>query len=268
MPFASVNGCELWFEDRGRAGLPAVVLVHGFPMDGRIWADLLDDLSISHRVIVPDLRGFGRSKSESPFTMESLADDLHALIAHVQIAPCVLAGLSMGGYASLALARRRPADLRGLILVDSRTDGDSAQTKVTRGEMIELARSKGSEAITRAMLPRLLGPGALANRPIVAKKLTEITHACPALTIEHALAAMRDREDQTAWLAGANLPVHFIVGEEDAITPPELAKEQAKKIGRGEVTVIASAGHLTPLEQPALTARAISEFVRGIKAPV
>lgn len=261
MPSASVNGCELWLEDRGGAGRPARVLVHGFPMDGRIWGDLLDDLSISHRVVVPDLRGFGRSKSESAFTMESLADDLHGLIAHLKITPCVLAGLSMGGYVSLALARRHPADVAGVILVDSRIDADSPQAKVTRGEMIELARSRGSEAISRVMLPRLLGPGALANRPIVAKKLTAITHACPALTIEHALAAMRDRQDQTDWLAGAKLPVHFIVGEEDAITPPELAKEQAARIGRGRVTVIPSAGHLTPLEQPVLTARAISGFL-------
>jgi pimeloyl-ACP methyl ester carboxylesterase len=262
MPSASINGFEFWYEDRGRANQPVVVLLHGFPMDGRIWADLLDDLSISHRVIVPDLRGFGRSKDSSPFTMESLADDLHGLITRLKIGPCVLAGLSMGGYVSLALARRHAVDIAGVTLVDSRTDGDSPQARVTRGEMIELARSKGSEAISRVMMPRLLGPGALANRPIVAKKPTAITHACPALTIEHALAAMRDRADQTSWLASVNLPVHFIVGEEDTITPPELAREQAKKIGRGEVTVIPSAGHLACLEQPAQTARAISEFVR------
>jgi pimeloyl-ACP methyl ester carboxylesterase len=264
MAFASVNRCELWFEEKGRAvaGRPGLLLVHGFPLDSRIWADQMDDLAICTRVIAPDLRGFGKSKCDQPFTMETLADDLHGVIGQLKLGPCVLAGLSMGGYASLALARKYPGDVTGLILVDSRTDADSAAARESRGQMIELARTKGATAIAEAMLPRLLSPAALAHRPAVVQKLKAITRDCPALTSQHALAAMRDRMDQAEWLAGAKIPVRFIVGEEDAISPPQLAKEVVRRIGRGDVTVIANAGHLAPLEQPALTSRAMVGFLR------
>jgi len=263
MPWAHVNSTQLWYEEAGRARLPALVLVHGFPLDSRVWAEQLNDLSTSARVIAPDLRGFGRSKSTDPFTMQSMADDLHGLLSQLKALPCTMAGLSMGGYVSLAYAKRYPAEVSRLILVDSRIDADSPAAKESRNQMIELARKGGSAAVTEAMLPRLLAPSVLANRPGVVKQLTTITLACPALTIEHALIAMREREDSTASLATACLPVDFIVGEHDAITPPALAREMAARIGRGEVRVIPGAGHLSPLEQPALVARAIMDCVRG-----
>src|SRR4051794_15232486 len=118
MPTQTVNGVTLSYEERGK-GLP-LVLLHGFPLDGRVWDEQLADLSARCRVVAPDLRGFGRSRSETPFTIESLADDVHALLTAIGALPCVLGGLSMGGYVSLAYAKKYPADLRGLVPVDTR----------------------------------------------------------------------------------------------------------------------------------------------------
>ncbi|HXE55885.1 MAG TPA: alpha/beta fold hydrolase, partial [Tepidisphaeraceae bacterium] len=82
--------------DRGE-GLP-LVLVHGFPLDRRMWDAQVSEFSSKHRVIAPDLLGFGQSKSGDAFTIESQADAVHALLQEIGAFPCVLAGLSMGGY--------------------------------------------------------------------------------------------------------------------------------------------------------------------------
>jgi 3-oxoadipate enol-lactonase len=259
MPSQRIDSTDFWYLDAGKGKLP-LVLVHGFPLDSRLWTDQIADLSGSFRIIAPDLRGFGKSRSDEPFTMQSLADDLHRLLEKIGGLPCVLAGLSMGGYVSLPYAKKYPGDLKGLILVDSRCEADAPAAKESRGKMIELVRKHGAAAVADAMLPRLIAPGALANRPAVVQRVLAMMNDCPPQTIEHALAAMRDREDHMDWLAKADLPVHIIVGEHDAITPPAGARVTAKRLKRGGLTVIRAAGHLTPIEQPRLVSLALKSF--------
>ena len=67
MPARTVNGASIHYEDSGK-GAPTVVLLHGFPLDSRVWKAQRDALSDRHRVITPDLRGFGRSASADPFS--------------------------------------------------------------------------------------------------------------------------------------------------------------------------------------------------------
>ena len=134
MPQRSVSGTTLDYEEQG-TGMP-LVLLHGFPLDSRIWREQLAALSDRFHVIAPDLRGFGQSKSSDTFTMESLADDVHALLADLQALPCILGGLSMGGYVALAYAKKYPTDLRGLVLIDTKAEGDTAEGKAGREKMI------------------------------------------------------------------------------------------------------------------------------------
>src|SRR2546423_4475950 len=123
----SDNGTTLSYQERGQSARN-VVLLHGFPLDSRMWEAQLAALGNAtgaggaYRVIAPDLRGFGQSKSDTPFTIESLADDIHALLSAVGALPTVLVGLSMGGYVALAYAKKYPADLRGVVLVDTKAE--------------------------------------------------------------------------------------------------------------------------------------------------
>src|SRR5688500_18531358 len=133
------------YTDRGR-GDP-VVFLHGFPLDRRVWDAQAAKLSDRHRVIAPDFRGFGRSANDEPFTIESLADNIHTFVDQLVAKPCVLVGLSMGGYVALAYAKMFPEDLRGLVLVDTKAEGDTAEGKAGRQKMIELVRSSGATAV-------------------------------------------------------------------------------------------------------------------------
>jgi pimeloyl-ACP methyl ester carboxylesterase len=256
---------SLSYDESGK-GLP-VVLLHGFPLDARVWKAqraALGEQGGRFRVITPDLRGFGKSKSTEPFTIESLADDVHALLKEIGALPCVLGGLSMGGYATLAFANKHPRDLRGLILTDTKAEADTADGKQARDKMIALVREKGSKAVAEQMMPKMLAPDTATTRPAVAQELRAIMEACPPKTIEHALLAMRDRPDRTGELSSIAVPTLIIVGEHDAITPPKVAQDMHKATPKSQLVIVQGAGHMAPMEQPEQVNRALRDFVAKI----
>jgi 3-oxoadipate enol-lactonase len=260
MPQANVNGTTLVYNERGQG--PPLVLLHGFPLDGRIFAHQLEALADRWRVIVPDLRGFGRSRSNEPFTVASLAEDVHALLEQLGALPCALGGLSMGGYVAFAYAKKYPTDLSALLLIDTRCEGDTAEGKANRDKMIESVRQGGAKAVAEQMFPKMLAPGAAERDAAVAGRAREIMEQCPPLTIEHALAAMRDRDDYCSLLPSIPVPTLIIVGEHDAITPPAGARTMHEHIPRSQLAVIPDAGHLSPLEKR----REVNEALRGFLA--
>lgn len=251
-----------YYEDRG-AGSP-VVLVHAFPVDSRMWEGQLSDLSSYWRVIAPDLRGFGRSTANAPLTIESMADDLHALLRELDALPFVLAGISMGGYIGMAYALKYSSDLRGLILIDTKAEADTPEQKAGRLKNAELARTRGATAVADQMLPKMLADETPRRRPAVAEALRKLMEECPPATIEHALLAMRDRPDRSAQLGSISIPTLVIVGDNDSITPIAAAESMQKRIPNAELAVIRGAGHMAPMEQPAQVNRAIRQFLQAL----
>ena len=79
---------------------PPLLLVHGFPLDHSMWQEQIAEFATTHRVIAPDLRGFGLSDvTPGTVTMEQFADDLAAMLPELSITePVIFCGLSMGGY--------------------------------------------------------------------------------------------------------------------------------------------------------------------------
>jgi 3-oxoadipate enol-lactonase len=260
---AVVSGQTIRFEERG-SGVP-LVLVHGFPLDRRIWDEQVKELSGVCRVIAVDLPGFGESKGEKAFSIKSMAEAVHGLLGQIKALPCVFAGLSMGGYIALAFAKEFPADLKGLVLVDTRSEADTTEAKQNRDKMIESVRKGGAKAAADAMEPKMVSGETPKNRPEVARKLREIMEACPAKTIEHALVALRDRPDYRDTLASISVPTQIIVGQDDAITPPAMSLAMNKEIRHSKLCVVSNAGHMSPMENPQEVNEAIKGFVKGIR---
>ncbi|MBM3985554.1 MAG: alpha/beta hydrolase, partial [Planctomycetes bacterium] len=106
--------------DQGRG--PPVLLVHGFPLDHAMWAAQVDALAPGHRVLAPDLRGFGGSVvTPGTVTMGRMADDLAALLDALGVRErLVYVGFSMGGYVGWPFAARHGRRLAGLVAVDTR----------------------------------------------------------------------------------------------------------------------------------------------------
>jgi pimeloyl-ACP methyl ester carboxylesterase len=267
MPTREINSAVLHYEDRG-SGLP-VVLLHGFPLDGRIWTAQLEALSRQYRVIVPDLRGFGQSKwpgAIGKFTMATLAEDIHTLLVDLKALPCVLGGLSMGGYVTLAFTAAFDADLRGLMFIDTKAEADTPAAREGRDKMIALVRESGSPAVAEQMMPRMLAPVTIERNPRLVATAREIMTGCRAETIENALTAMRDRLDRTALLATITVPSLVVVGAFDAIIPPATATAMAAAIPGAQLKIIPDAGHLPTMEQPELLNQVMKDFLATLRA--
>jgi 3-oxoadipate enol-lactonase len=261
---ALVNSIRMSYSDRGRGREMALLLVHGFPLDRRLWTAQASAFATMTRVIMPDLRGHGRSQIvPGPFTMEQHADDLVALLDHLKIQRAVVVGLSMGGYIAFALWRRYPERIQGLILADTRAEPDSVSARGGRDAAITRVQQIGAAAYADEMLPRLLAPDNLADMRIagVARKMMAEQ---PVEGILGALGGLRDRVDSRATLPTITVPTLVIAGDADVITPPDDAQALAAAIPGARLAVILRAGHLSPLENPRAFNTAVRTFLRSL----
>jgi 3-oxoadipate enol-lactonase len=115
------------------------------------------------------------------------------------------------------------------------------------------------------MLPKILGPTTSENSPEIVDRIRRMMAATPVPGIVGALAAMRDRHDSTGLLPTlTGLPTLVLVGEEDAMTPPDVARRMAAAIPGARLVVVPGAGHIPPVERPAETTAALLEFLRVV----
>jgi 3-oxoadipate enol-lactonase len=262
----TLNGVRIAYHDRGQRHGTALLLIHGFPLDHRIWAPQLAGLSVDVRVIAPDLRGFGRSEvAPGPLTMEQHADDLAALLDHLAIERAVVAGLSMGGYIAFAFWRRYRERVQALVLLDTRAEPDSPQARANRDAAAVKVRQAGSVAVASEMLPRLLAPASLSNRRIADRALTMMAEQ-PVEGVAGALAGLRDRADSRPALPTISVPTLVLVGEQDALTPPADAAAMAGMIPGARLVVVSRAGHLSPLENPRGVNRVMRDLLQELVA--
>ena len=259
----TVNGVNLAVEVRGEG--PAVLFVHGYPLDRTLWQHQLGALT-GFRRIAPDLRGLGLSDApDLGYSMATYADDLAALLDVLHADQVVLCGLSMGGYIALEFARRYRSRLRGLVLMDTRGDGDSPEGRKGREGAMQLAREKGAAAIAAQMLPKLFATGAASTMPQEVERVRVMMEAAPVKGVVGALSAMRDRSDSLPLLGDlAGLPTLVVVGEQDQLTPPAMARTLAAGIPGATLSIIPGAGHLPPVEQPLATTRVLAEFLQSL----
>ena len=118
MPVDEVNGARIYWEAHGN-GEP-VLLLHGFTGSGEDWAGTVAQWSSDFRLIVPDLRGHGRSGTlERPFRHDDAAADLLALLDRLNVTACRGVGISGGGNVLLHMAVRQPERTKALVLVSA-----------------------------------------------------------------------------------------------------------------------------------------------------
>lgn len=261
---ASPHGRAARIAVRASGAGPLAVLLHGYPIDHRMWdAVRHGELAGLRTLAAIDLRGHGDSPSagDDAHAMERFADDVAAVVA--ELAPdgrADVVGLSMGGYAALAFAERHPARLRSLALVDTRAGADAPAARTARDAAMAVARTQGAAAIADAMLGKLLAPGADAA---VGAAIRAMIEATPVPTIVADLRGLRDRADRTALLPTIAAPTLVVVGEHDAITPVAEAEAMAAAVPGARFVVVPGAGHMTPMERPAAFAAALAAFWRG-----
>ncbi|CAN5646788.1 alpha/beta fold hydrolase [soil metagenome] len=260
----TVDGLNLHVRESG-AGLP-VLLLHGFPLSSDMWRETMDRAGESWRMIAPDLRGHGASEVTDDASMPRLARDQVELLDLLGIAePVVVVGLSMGGYVALEMGRRYPERVRALALVDTRAEADSPDAAETRRTTAERVLREGSGGLADAMAGKMFSP----STPDALRSLwRERMAATPPAGVAAALHGMADRSDSRDVLSEWRKPLLVVVGEDDQITPPEMARGMHHTVSGSRLEVIPRAGHLPPVEQPDDFGRILDKFLKDLPVRV
>ena len=238
--------------------MPAVVLLHAFPLDRSMWDHEVRALAdVASPIIAPSFPGFGRS--EVPKRQPSLDDYADAVVAVMDAARverAAVAGLSMGGYVAFALWRRHRRRVSALALIDTKAEGDTPEAAQNRVRLAETIRTHGIEALLKAP-PKWLRDGSPRWPEVKA-----LIRAQDKEAVAQASVAMSGRPDSIGDLATIDVPTAVIVGEADAITPLANAKTMYDAIPGATLSVIPDAGHLANLEAPEAFERAIRDWLR------
>jgi pimeloyl-ACP methyl ester carboxylesterase/MFS family permease len=223
-------GQVLGFDEAGDG--PVLLLVHGFPLDRRIWAEQVSGLSDIRKVVAVDLRGRGKSPQDpNGWTIDDYANDVSATIESLGVEQVDLAGLSMGGYVLFSMWKKHPEKVRSLIFVDTKGEADGDEAKEARDKTAAMVREKGSSELLNSLFPKLFSD---QTTDAIKDKVRPQFIETPSETAAADALAMRDRADSTSDLGKIDVPALVIHGEDDALMPIE-----GKEGGYGWFVVLA-----------------------------
>ena len=249
---------EMDYEEAG-TGVP-LVLLHGFPFNRSIWHPILPYLTEHARIIIPDLRGFGKTPDgNEPSTMRLMAEDLFLLTQKLKIKKFFLAGHSMGGYISLAFAAAYPQLLSGLGLVTTQAASDSQEKRQARFKTIESVKKHGAAVLAKEM------PAVLTQHKDLFPAITTMILYTQPNGIINALKGMADRPDFTEILTAIHVPTLIITGQNDKIVPEDRIKTMQKLIPNNWVVKIPGGGHMPMMEAPELVAKSLLDLIKSKK---
>lgn len=261
---AQVGDIRMHWQEVGTGD--AVLFVHGFPLDSRMWSEQLERIPRRFRLLAPDLRGFGSTaRGDAALSMDRFADDLAGLLDHLGIERVVVCGLSMGGYVAFALWRRHADRIRALVLCATRASADTEEVRRGRFALAGRVQESGSRVAADEQIPRLLSDRTMEERPEVADRVREMIESTDRATIVAALEAMAARPDSTPQLATIDVPTLVIAGAEDVMVTADEIQRLADEIPDARIQAIPGAGHLPPLERPVEFNRALVHFLEAMQ---
>jgi pimeloyl-ACP methyl ester carboxylesterase len=250
---------------------PAVILLHGFGEDHRIFNSTVTALEKNYTVYTPDLPGTGMSAINtdtypSNFSIEYLADSAAALIKHEKIENCTALGHSMGGYATMALAFKYPQYLKGFGLLHSTALPDTPLKIENRLRGISFIEKFGATTFLETTVPNLFGTHTKETNPGI---VLDFIQALPPFSNEALIAyyhAMMARPNLTDVLATTTVPVLFVLGDQDIAVALEDTLPQTKMPNSAYLYVLENCGHMGMLEHPVIFNKAVLDFLDKVNA--
>ncbi|MCE7928624.1 MAG: alpha/beta fold hydrolase [Chloroflexi bacterium CFX7] len=234
MPYASVNGTRLYFEQHGAGD--DLVLLHGAGGNHLSWWQQLPKFSRSFRCTVYDARGWGLSRGDVAAGRWAFGTDLIALMDHLGIEHAHVVAHSMGGRAVAGLARLAPRKIRSLVL--SGTTAGAEHALASEFEQAQPALALLYRQINALNPPR---PRGMLGRPP------------PSY-----------RGSMHGFLSDLGIPVLFIVGEHDRITSPEMVRQASSLVIGAIHHEIPGAGHSAYFERADEWNRIVLAFLAAL----
>ncbi|MEV6447272.1 alpha/beta fold hydrolase [Amycolatopsis sp. NPDC051716] len=254
---------RLAHDDLGPKNGRPVLLVHGHPFDRSMWRPQAEHLARSgYRVVTPDLRGYGQSKTQDTKTgLDVFASDLVDLADHLELDRFVLGGLSMGGQIVMQLVEDHPGRASALVLADTFAGLDTPEAKQARYDTADRITAEGMERYAEELLPKMISKQTRATRPDVEDHVRTMMRSAPQEGAAAALRGRAERPDYTPGLSDIDVPTLVVVGSEDEFTPVADAELIHRATRASTLVVIEGAGHLPNLERETEFDEALSTFL-------
>lgn len=267
---ARANGQEIYYEVHGE-GDP-LVLVMGIGYDSSLWSlHQVPALSRRFQVIVLDNRDVGRStKATGEYAIEDMADDVAGLLDALGIQRAHVLGLSMGALIAQEFAVRHPGRLNRLVLCGP----DAAPARdvfhpIAVWQAVKESDRSGSVFVAQQFT--WLFSAAFRRNATAVRQTIEFLSSNPnpvgaAAYSRQALAYLK--YDPALRPGGIAAPTLVVVGEQDLLTPPWIARDVAASIPGAQLEIIRGDGasHVVPLERPEEFNRLVVEFLTGFAA--
>jgi 3-oxoadipate enol-lactonase/4-carboxymuconolactone decarboxylase len=254
--FINANGIDIHVLQDGPPGATPLVLLHSLGTNAHIFDPQVETLAKSFRVIRPDLRGHGLTTATTgPYSMAQFADDLAAVLAHLNVTSFHLGGVSIGGLISQAFATRHPGRALSLTLIDTALAIPPAQSWLDRAAKV---RAEGIAAIEEGVIARWVTPSFL-QAPETAGLRAMLTRT-PAEAYAASCEAIAAADFSTS-TAALTLPALVIVGVEDQATPVTSAEALHQALKNSTLVVLENAAHIPTVEQPDAVTGAITAFL-------
>ena len=262
MPALRSSDAQLFYEVTGDG--PPVVLLHPFPLNRNFWTPVAQRLAARYRLLMPDLRAHGESEAgDGPVTMAKMAADLALLCREERVAKATFVGVSIGGYLLFEFWRRSREQVGALVLANTRAGAETSEGRANRLAIAERILREGTASFVEEMLPKLMSPVTLRNRPDIVDTARRMMQQMSPQDIAAVQQGMADRPDSVATLKTIDVPTLIVTGEDDSIPRAEfeLMRDQ---ISGSRLVVLPRAGHYAALEQPEEFAEALRRLLEGL----
>lgn len=258
MPFAPINGIDLYYETHGDG--PALVFAHGAGGNHLSWWRQIPTFSRRFRCITFDHRAFGLSRDgagEARLGRRMFHEDLRGLLDHLGIDDVRIVAQSMGGRTAVGFSLRNPGRCKGLVLAG--TTGGAVDDDVRDLQAAHRASPAGNLTLMqRAVSPQLKERA--ADLDFLYRSIGRLNPARP----KDFLAPIPGYRGSSAErLADADFPVLFLVGRHDAITPPQIVERCHRAVAGSQYRVIDDSGHSAYFEQPRAFNEAVMAFLES-----
>lgn len=249
---------KISYSDTGKG--KAIVLLHGFLENKKMWKDYIILFSENYRVITIDLLGHGESHCLGyVHEMEDNANAVNEVLKYLNIEKAIILGHSMGGYVGLAFAELYPEKIQKLVLLNSTSKEDNAEKKLNRTRAIKAVKQNYVSFVSLA-IANLFSEN---NRERLANEIEKVkTEALktPVQGIVASLEGMKIRKDRESLLKRNLFPVLLILGKKDPVLNYDDNISQIENTTAELVSF--EDGHMSQIENKEDLKKVLSDFFR------
>ena len=254
------KNAAIFYTDSGKG--PAVVLIHGFLENTTMWNLIIPELSKRNRVIAIDLLGHGKSDCIGyTHSMELFAETLEAVLKKVRIRKCILIGHSLGGYVALAFAEKHPKRVKGLCLMNSTSNEDTADRKLLRTRANKMVHKNFSNLVRMSFTNLFSEESRIVFKDQMKNALSEAMQT-PIQGYIAGQEGMKLRPNRNHVLAENSFKKLIIMGKKDAVLDYKTSLEEVEKTNSKHVAL--PQGHMSHIENLEELILILKDFLKSI----